>query len=73
MKRGRHGSHGKGQQGTARVGNSLTGDLLKTNKRNMPQDAPLQAQATPGVTVGTVGNKERMRIPQQPYYPKGLA
>lgn len=73
MSRGRHGSHGEGNQGTAQVGNSLAGDLLKTTKASMPQDAPIQAQSKAGVTLNAAGTPERMELSQPPYYPKGLA
>ncbi len=71
--RGRHGSHGEGKQGTARVGNVLAGDKLKTNKRTMPKSVGLQAQATPGVNVGGPPNPERLDIGSPPRYPHGLA
>lgn len=54
-------------------GNSLVGDRLKTTKRDMPKDAPIQAQSSVGVDVGRTGNRERMRPNQRSYYPKGLA
>ena len=71
-KRGRHGSHGEGQQGLARTGNAREGDHLKTTKETMPMESGIQAQADIEVAIAAVENAS-VDLQEPAYYPKGLA
>ncbi len=71
--KGQLGKQGTGNQGMGQKGNSLAGDLLKTNKETMPKADDLQAQSQVGVVVGDKGFSGEIRFDTPARYPHGLA